>query len=75
MFQSAMSPALSIGQRDLQRHDSCNPGRNTGTYVWTWGTTTNQNFTLIIPAFSTPRPASQAQLLNLSTRMDVKTGE
>ena len=57
-------------------------GVTPGTYLWTWGTTANQNFTLTIPPAAptppstpTPRPASQAQLLNLSARMDVKTGD
>ena len=30
MFQGAMSPVISIGQRDLQRRDSCNLRRNSG---------------------------------------------
>jgi PEP-CTERM motif len=33
-----------------------------GTYVWTWGTEDNQNFTLIIGAAAIPEPASAALL-------------
>jgi hypothetical protein len=46
-------------------------GVPSGTYVWTWGTTANQNFTLEIPPF--PRPATN--VTNLSTRAQVLTGD
>jgi hypothetical protein len=37
-------------------------GVTPGTYVWTWGTEDNQNFTLIIGAAAIPEPASAALL-------------
>ena len=37
-------------------------GVTPGTYVWTWGTGPNQNFTLIIGAAAVPEPASAALL-------------
>jgi hypothetical protein len=41
-----------------------------GTYVWTWGTGANQNFTLVIPAAG---PVST--LGNISSRAFVQTGD
>ena len=46
-------------------------GVTPGTYVWTWGTSANQNFTLEIPSF--PPPATN--MTNLSTRAQVLTGD
>jgi hypothetical protein len=37
-------------------------GVTPGTYIWTWGTGVNQNFTLIIGATAVPEPASAALL-------------
>jgi len=39
-----------------------NLGVTPGTYEWTWGTGTNQNFTLITGAIAAPEPASLALL-------------
>ena len=41
-------------------------GVTPGTYVWTWGTGANQNFTLVIPG---------AVLQNISSRAFVQTGD
>jgi hypothetical protein len=41
-------------------------GVTPGTYVWTWGTNANQNFTLQIPA---------TNITNFSTRASVQTGQ
>src|SRR5438309_4833176 len=45
-------------------------GVTPGTYVWTWGTGANQNFTLQIPPF----PPLATNITNLSTRGLVQTG-
>ena len=46
-------------------------GVTPGTYVWTWGTGANQNFTLkILPAIL---PATN--ITNISTRASVQTGQ
>ena len=45
-------------------------GVTPGTYVWTWGTGANQNFTLVIPAAG---PVST--LGNISSRAFVQTGD
>ncbi len=49
-------------------------GVTPGTYVWTWGTTANQNFTLQIPPFPPPPPPA-TNMTNLSTRAQVLTGD
>ena len=46
-------------------------GAAPGTYVWTWGTTANQNFTLQIP----PAPPPATNITNISTRAQVLTGD
>jgi hypothetical protein len=43
-------------------------GVRPGTYVWTWGTKANQNFTLQIP------PPVTTNISNFSTRASVQTG-
>ena len=48
-------------------------GVTPGTYVWTWGTTENQNFTLQIPPF--PLVFPPATITNISTRAQVLTGD
>jgi hypothetical protein len=48
-------------------------GVTPGTYVWTWGTTANQNFTLQIPPF--PPVFPPATITNISTRAQVLTGD
>ena len=49
-------------------------GVTPGTYVWTWGTTANQNFTLEIPPFP-PAPPPATNITNISTRAQVLTGD
>jgi len=49
-------------------------GVTPGTYVWTWGTTANQNFTLVIPPFPPPPPPA-TNVTNISTRAQVLTGD
>jgi len=49
-------------------------GVTAGTYVWTWGTTANQNFTLEIPPFPPPPPPA-TNVTNLSTRAQVMAGD
>ena len=49
-------------------------GVTPGTYVWTWGTTANQNFTLEIPPFPPPPPPA-TNMTNISTRAQVLTGD
>ena len=49
-------------------------GVTPGTYVWTWGTSANQNFTLIIPSFPPPPPPA-TNMTNISTRAHVLTGD
>ena len=49
-------------------------GVTPGTYVWTWGTTANQNFTLEIPSFPPPPPPA-TNITNISTRAQVLTGD
>jgi hypothetical protein len=49
-------------------------GVTPGTYVWTWGTTANQNFTLQIPPFPQPPPPA-TNITNISTRGQVLTGD
>jgi hypothetical protein len=49
-------------------------GVTSGTYVWTWGTSANQNFTLQIPSFPPPPPPA-TNITNLSTRAQVLTGD
>ena len=46
-------------------------GVTPGTYVWTWGTTANQKFTLEIP----PLPPPATNMTNISTRAQVLTGD
>ena len=41
-------------------------GVTPGTYVWTWGTGVNQNFTLVIPATGVPDSGSTFGLLLVS---------
>ncbi len=41
-------------------------GVTPGTYVWSWGTGTNQNFTLVIPAAQVPDSGSPLGLFFLS---------
>jgi hypothetical protein len=48
-------------------------GVTQGTYVWTWGTTANQNFTLQIPPV--PPVFPPATITNISTRAQVLTGD
>jgi hypothetical protein len=52
-------------------------GVTPGTYVWTWGTTANQNFTLeILPAPPPPPPPPPAtNIVNISARDQVLTGD
>ncbi|MEO7168103.1 MAG: hypothetical protein ABI016_13870 [Chthoniobacterales bacterium] len=47
-------------------------GVTAGTYVWKWGTTANQNFTLEIPPF--PQLFPPATITNISTRASVQSG-
>jgi VPDSG-CTERM motif len=41
-------------------------GVTPGTYVWSWGTGANQNFTLVIPAAGVPDAGSTIGLLILA---------
>jgi len=49
-------------------------GVTAGTYVWTWGTTANQTFTLEIPPFPPPPPPA-TNVTNLSTRAQGMAGD
>ena len=49
-------------------------GITPGTYKWTWGTGPDQNFTIQAGTGPTPTP-TPSTLLNISTRLNVQTGD
>ena len=71
LFQGAMSPGTFLSNSATYRGKTfATLGVTPGTYVWTWGTGANQNFTLkILPA----TPATN--ITNISTRASVQTGQ
>jgi hypothetical protein len=64
---TALSDSATYSGKTLATLGSIKPG----TYVWTWGTTANQNFTLQIP----PAPPPPPNITNISTRAHVLTGD
>ena len=64
----------SIGQRDLQRHDSCKPRRNTGHLRMDVGNHSEPELHASNPTVPTaPPPATN--ITNISTRAQVLTGD